>query len=68
MKFRRITDDIVKLSWKCDCQTIEVPPGENPVCDKCGKMEYVETLLGCLVDPIRNTYVISDIKRFERPG
>ena len=70
MGWRPIKEELVLHRWQCFCDDesesyiSEVPPywyAENgtPTCI-CGEdMEYIETLLDCKFDPIRETLVIS---------
>ena len=70
MGWRPIKEELVLHRWQCFCEDdtesniVVVPPywyAENgtPTCI-CGEdMEYIETLLDCKFDPIRETLVIS---------
>ena len=73
MGWRPINEKLLLHRWECFCASpeiirSEVPPywfAENgiPVCPDCGEdMEYIETLLDCKFDPIRETVVISTKK------
>jgi len=71
MGWRPISEKLILHRWYCGCDDesgdnhVEVPPywyAENgtPTCICCGDdMEYIETLLDCKFDPIRETLVIS---------
>ena len=70
MSWRPINEKLLLHRWQCFCASpeiikAEVPPywfAEHgiPVCPDCGEdMEYIETLLDCKFDPIRETLVIS---------
>ena len=70
MGWRPINEKLLLHRWQCFCASpeiikAEVPPywfAEHgiPVCPDCGEdMEYIETLLDCKFDPIRETLVIS---------
>ena len=76
---RPIKDEIILHRWRCVeyadttksyvCEIAEVPPywyAENgtPTCVDCGRdMEYVETLLDCGFDPIRETLVVKQERK-----
>ena len=65
MGWRPIKDKLILHRWQCRCRTVELGPDwyedrGSPVCHSCGEdMYYVETLLDCKFDPIRETLVIS---------
>jgi hypothetical protein len=70
MGWRPIKEELILHRWQCFCAspetiTAEVPPywyaeHGTPVCADCGEdMEYIETLLDCKFDPMRETLVIS---------
>ena len=69
MSWRPIKDKIIQHRWRCveygELHAHQlIPPdwyqqNEPPVCSDCGKkMEYVETMLDCGFDPLRETLVI----------
>jgi len=71
MSWRPIKEELILHRWYCGCDDesglniVEVSPywyAENgiPTCICCGGgMDYIETLLDCKFDPIRETLVIS---------
>ena len=79
MGWRPIKEKLVLHRWQCFCDDesgsniVEVPPywyAENgtPTCI-CGEdMEYVETLLDCKFDPMRETLVIPIKKEKQKNG
>ena len=56
------------IKWDSSSYTVEVSPDYyeqhgNPSCENCCQdMEYIETLIDCLKDPIRNTYTLEPHK------
>ena len=69
MGWRPIKEKLLLHRWQCFCEspetiTAEAPPywyaeHGTPVCADCGEdMEYIETLLDCKFDPMRETLVI----------
>jgi len=79
MSWRPIKDEIILHRWRCVkedntvCEIVEVSPDwyeehGTPVCI-CGEdMEYVETLLDCKFDPMRETLVIPIKKERQKNG
>ena len=75
MGWRPIKDEKILHRWTCSpcVKSAEVSPNwyeENgsPVCI-CGEdMEYVETLLDCKFDPMRETLVIPIKKQKQKNG
>jgi hypothetical protein len=75
MGWRPIKEELILHRWTCSScvKSAEFSPNwcaENgsPVCI-CGvDMEYVETLLDCKFDPIRETLVISVRKEKQKNG
>ena len=56
------------IKWDSSSYTVEVSPDYyeqhgTPSCENCCQdMEYIETLIDCLKDPIRNTYPLEPHK------
>mgnify|MGYP003112803435 FL=1 len=75
MGWRPIKEELILHRWTCfPCvKSAEVPPywyaeHGTPVCI-CGEdMEYVETLLDCKFDPMRETLVIPIKKERQKNG
>ena len=77
MGWRPIKDELILHRWRCVeedntvCEIVEVSPDwyeehGTPSCgDCCQDMEYVETLLDCKFDPIRETLVVKQERKKE---
>ena len=77
MSWRPIKDNIIIHRWRCVkygedttvCGIAEISPdwyqqNGTPVCVDCDRdMEYVETLLDCNFDPIRETLVVKQERK-----
>ena len=69
MGWRPIKDELILHRWQCRCTTVELGPdwyqdNGTPVCANCGDdMFYVETLLDCKFDPIRETLVVKQERK-----
>lgn len=69
MGWRPIKDKLILHRWQCRCTTVELSPdwyqdNGTPACTNCGDdMFYVETLLDCKFDPIRETLVVKQERK-----